>query len=247
MYTSAGKKAGSLVNLFCWAHIRRYFVRAGDANPDQLKYWTHRWLERIRTLYAAHEQLMTAWEQAAAPAPGQAAAAAARLEDARAAWDAAIGAIGAARKKEMAVPGLQEPAKKALATLDREWGGLIAHRDYPMIGQRRETPGRLRTGPVPALESQSRRPARVGAAASARLMPPSRHDSGVTAKQRADAACQHACPQDFRILTPQQPGPMFRHGRRWSPRIPPSSNTFVGRGLATYYSANAAATRWWGE
>jgi transposase len=69
---------------------------------------------------------MTAVKQAAAPAPGQATAAAARLEDARAAWDAAIGAI-AARTKEMAAPGLQEPTKKALATLDRERDGLIAH------------------------------------------------------------------------------------------------------------------------
>jgi len=33
----------------------------------------------------------------------------------------------------MAAPGLQTPAKKALATLDREWDGLAAHRDYPMI------------------------------------------------------------------------------------------------------------------
>ena len=33
----------------------------------------------------------------------------------------------------MQAPGLQEPAKKALATLDREWDGLIAHRDYPMV------------------------------------------------------------------------------------------------------------------
>jgi len=33
----------------------------------------------------------------------------------------------------MAAPGLQEPAKMALATLDREWDGLAAHRDYPMI------------------------------------------------------------------------------------------------------------------
>jgi transposase len=28
---------------------------------------------------------------------------------------------------------LQEPARKALATLDREWDGVIAHRDYPMV------------------------------------------------------------------------------------------------------------------
>ena len=41
--------------------------------------------------------------------------------------------IDEARKKQMHAPGLEEPAKKALATLDREWDGLIAHRDYPMV------------------------------------------------------------------------------------------------------------------
>ena len=41
--------------------------------------------------------------------------------------------IDAACKKQMAAPGLAEPAKKALATLDREWDGLTAHRDYPMV------------------------------------------------------------------------------------------------------------------
>ena len=134
VYQSAGKKADGLVNLYCWAHIRRYFVRAGDANPAQLAHWTTAWLERIKNLYAAHAQLMTAWAEAAAPAPREAAAAAARLDAARAAWDEAIGVIDKARKKQMTAPGLQEPAKKALATLDREWDGLTAHRDYPMIG-----------------------------------------------------------------------------------------------------------------
>ena len=70
VYTSAGKKADSLVNLFCWSHARRHFIRAGDANPAQLAYWTAAWLERIKALYAAHEELMAAWAQAAAPAPG---------------------------------------------------------------------------------------------------------------------------------------------------------------------------------
>ena len=68
------------------------------------------------------------------PAPREAPAAAARLEEAGAAWDEALAVIDEARKKQMAAPGLQEPAKKALATLDREWDGLAAHRDYPMIG-----------------------------------------------------------------------------------------------------------------
>ena len=133
VYTSAGKKADGLVNLYCWAHVRRHFVRAGDANPTQLRYWTAAWLERIKALYAAHEQLMAAWTTAAAPAPGQAGAAAARLQEAHSAWDTALDAIDAERRKQMASPGLQQPAKKALATLDREWDGLAAHREFPMI------------------------------------------------------------------------------------------------------------------
>ena len=134
VYQSAGKKADGLANLYCWAHIRRYFVRAGDANPAQLACWTAAWLERIKVLYAAHAQLTAAWEDAAAVAPREAPAAAARLEEAGAAWDEALAVIDEARKKQMAAPGLQEPAKKALATLDREWDGLAAHRGYPMIG-----------------------------------------------------------------------------------------------------------------
>ncbi len=82
VYTSAGKKADGLVNLYCLAHVRRHFVRAGDANPTQLKYWTAAWLERIKALYAAHEQLMVAWTAAVAPTPGQATAAATRLAQA---------------------------------------------------------------------------------------------------------------------------------------------------------------------
>jgi hypothetical protein len=133
VYESAGKKADGLANLYCWAHVRRHFVRAGDASPVQLKCWTDEWLERIRGLYAAHDGLTAAWQDAAAPAPQEKAAAAARLEKAQGAWDTAITVIDEARKKQMAAPGLQEPAKKALATLDREWDGLIAHRDYPMV------------------------------------------------------------------------------------------------------------------
>ena len=137
VYSSAGKKADGLVNLWCWAHVRRHFVRAGDANPAQLRHWTDAWLDRIRDLYAAHDELMAAWQDTAAPAPRDKprdkTAAAARLDQAYAAWDTAITVIDETRTKQMAAPGLQEPAKKALATLDREWDGLAAHRDYPMI------------------------------------------------------------------------------------------------------------------
>ena len=147
VYQSAGKKADGLVNLYCWAHIRRYFVRAGDANPAQLAYWTAAWLERIKDLYAAHAELMAAWRSRGTRPAGKQAAAA-RLEKAYAAWDGAIRVIDEARKKQMQAPGLQEPAKKALATLDREWDGLAAHRDYPMVGLDNNLAERAIRGPV---------------------------------------------------------------------------------------------------
>ena len=145
VYESAGKKADGLVNLYCWAHIRRYFVRAGDANPAQLKYWTQAWLDRIRDLYAAHDELTAAWQEAAAQ---HEAAAAARLEKAGRAWDSALTVIDQTRKKQAQAPGLAEPAKKALATLDREWDGLAAHRGYPMVSLDNNVAERAIRGPV---------------------------------------------------------------------------------------------------
>jgi transposase len=114
--------------------VRRHFARAGDANPVQLKYWTRAWPERIRDLYAAHDELMAAWQDAAAPvAPEQTAAAARPEEEAYAAWGRCDRRDRRGREGTGETPGLAEPAKKALATLDREWDGLIAHRDYPLV------------------------------------------------------------------------------------------------------------------
>jgi transposase len=152
VYQSAGKKADGLVNLYCWAHVRRHFVRAGDANPAQLKHWTDRWLDRIKDLYAAHDELMAAWQDSDGPCsrdkPRQQTAAPARLDQAYTAWDTALRVIDETRTKQMGAPGLQEPAKKALATLEREWDGLVAHRGYPMISLDNNAAERMIRGPV---------------------------------------------------------------------------------------------------
>jgi transposase len=150
VYESAGKKADGLVNLYCVAHVRRHFIRVGDANPVQLQYWTQEWLDRIRVLYRAHDELAAAWQDAAAAAPQGRQAAAERLEKAYQAWDSAITVIDEARKTQMQAPGLQEPAKKALATLHREWDGITAHRDYPLVSLDNNVAERAIRGPVVA-------------------------------------------------------------------------------------------------
>src|SRR5271157_3214472 len=43
--------------LWCWAHIRRYFLRAGAAHPEAPGDWCDAWTERIAVLYRAHHAL----------------------------------------------------------------------------------------------------------------------------------------------------------------------------------------------
>jgi len=148
VYQSAGKKADGLVNLYCWSHLRRHVIRAGDANPEQLRRWSDAWVARIGDLYAAHRELMAAWQGDAGASAKDKDAAGSRLEDARKAWDTAITVIDETRKQQAKGPGLAEPAKKALATLDREWDGLIAHRDYPMADLDNNLAERTIRGPV---------------------------------------------------------------------------------------------------
>ncbi len=104
--------------LWCWAHIRRYFIRAGDAH-EQLRYWRDAWVARIADLYLAHRAM-------AATSP-----ATVEYATAQAAFEQALDAIDTARHEQMRGPGLHPAARKVLATLDREWDGLARHRDFP--------------------------------------------------------------------------------------------------------------------
>lgn len=104
--------------LWCWAHIRRYFVRAGDAHKE-LASWTTAWLERIGALYVAHRALASVELGSA--------------EHARASegFARALGAIDAARRAEAADEAAHPAAAKVLATLDHEWEGLARHQSFP--------------------------------------------------------------------------------------------------------------------
>ncbi len=104
--------------LYCFSHIRRYFIRAGDAHKV-LRSWRDAWLERFAALYRAHHALR-------ASVPGS-------PEHAVAAEDFAyhLGEIDVVRQKEAADEDLHPAAAKVLATLDHEWEGLLRHGSYP--------------------------------------------------------------------------------------------------------------------
>jgi transposase len=123
--------------LWCWSHIRRRFIRAGDANRKALGAWADAWTARFAVLYAAHARL------AAAPAGTGAHA------RAEAGFTAALEDIDAHRRIQGARPDLLHPAAaKALATLDREWDGLARHRDFPDLPLDNNTAERAIRTPV---------------------------------------------------------------------------------------------------
>ena len=110
--------------LWCFAHIRRYFLRAGAAHPDALGDWCDAWTERIAVLYRAHHAL-------AATIPGTDA-----RQDAAGRWQRAFTDIDAHRilQASDAAKGLLHPAAaKVIATLTSEWDGLARHRDLPQL------------------------------------------------------------------------------------------------------------------
>lgn len=104
--------------LWCWAHARRHVLRAADAD-DQLRYWADAWIRRIADLYLAHRNM-------AAAAVGSA-----EYTEASEAFEQALQVMDTARKEEAKIYSLRPGAKKVLATLDHEWDGLVAHRDFP--------------------------------------------------------------------------------------------------------------------
>ncbi|MGH9294731.1 MAG: IS66 family transposase [Acidimicrobiales bacterium] len=120
--------------LWCWAHIRRYFIRAADAHGS-LRDWSKAWLERIAALYAAHRRFGDA-------EPGSAAAASATTQLA-----VALEVIDRSRKAE-SDGGLHWAAQEVLATLDHEWEGLARHLEYPHLPLDNNRAERALRGPV---------------------------------------------------------------------------------------------------
>lgn len=105
-------KAGHIVLAFCWAHVRRDFVRLGKGWPE-LVAWALTWLRRIRELYRLQRQRLAQRANAAAFAAADTA------------LRQAIAAMHAQATAELADPQLRQPCRKVLHSLLEHWTGLI--------------------------------------------------------------------------------------------------------------------------
>lgn len=128
-------KDGTLVLAFCWAHVRRDFVRIGKGYPE-LKTWALQWLSRIRTLYRLNRERL----RHALGTPEFVAADALLREH--------VDSMAAQRDTELADAKLREPCRKALVSLSEHWSGLTLFVDDPRIPLDNNYGERLIRGPA---------------------------------------------------------------------------------------------------
>lgn len=134
-YQSLGAEVEGLVNLWCWAHARRYVLRCGEGHQS-CKTWAEAWLEAIRTLYRA-------WHACCAADPGS--------EEEIEALDCCrriVTEMEKTRHRQATDATLPEPAKKVLSTLDHEWSGLVAFLEHPGVDMDNNRAERHIRGPV---------------------------------------------------------------------------------------------------
>ncbi len=128
-------KESQLLLAFCWAHVRRDFVRVGKGYPG-LKDWALAWLLRIRELYGLNRERLR-------HAPGSSERTAAELT-----LQQHVATMAAQRDFELDVKTLREPCRKVLESLTRHWDGLTLFVNDPRIPLDNNFGERLIRGPA---------------------------------------------------------------------------------------------------
>lgn len=113
-------KEGNLLLAFCWAHVRRDFVRVGKGYPE-LTAWALTWLRRIRELYRLNRERLRH-----VSGTGKFTAADAKLRQ-------HVASMAEERDTELADEKLREPCRKVLVSLSEHYSGLTLFIDDPRI------------------------------------------------------------------------------------------------------------------
>jgi transposase len=130
-------KDGVLVLAFCWAHVRRDFIRVGKGWPE-LKTWALQWLRWIRTLYRLNDSRLAAQKDAAAFGEADG-----RLRQ-------AVAEMKTQMETELAQADLATPCRKVLESLQEHWEGLTRFVDDPRIPMDNNASERRARGPAVA-------------------------------------------------------------------------------------------------
>jgi transposase len=130
-------KLGRVVLVFCWAHVRRDFVKVGKGWPDH-KEWALAWLRRIRELYCGDRCRRGSKADSA------------EFTAADAELRRAVATMHAQADAELAEPNLPTPCREVLTSLQEHWPGLTRSLDDPRVPLDNNASERRARGPAVA-------------------------------------------------------------------------------------------------
>jgi transposase len=128
-------KSGRIVLAFCWAHVRRDFLRLAKSWPDQ-ESWALDWVAEIGTLYHLNDERLKVRHDAAAFAVADRA------------LRAAVTSLGERGQVQLREPVVHPACQKVLESLGDHWTGLTVFVEHPEVPMDNNTAERSERGPV---------------------------------------------------------------------------------------------------
>ena len=141
-YKSLAKDYDELILAYCWAHVRRDFLKAARSWPE-LERWMFTWVDDIRELYRLNAARLAQWDTGL-PLDQQSSAFAQSQRDLE---------MQLRQMRERCEAHLQESdlhlgTQKVLSSLHNHWDGLTVFVERPEVAMDNNTAERVLRNPV---------------------------------------------------------------------------------------------------
>ncbi len=141
-YKCLAKDFDDLILAFCWAHVRRDFLKAARSWPE-LERWMFTWVEDIRELYRLNAVRLEAWDETL-PLDLQPL----DFSERHQALETKLSQMQACCEAHLQEPTLHLAKHKVLSSLHNHWDGLTVFVGRPEVAMDNNTAERTLRNPV---------------------------------------------------------------------------------------------------
>lgn len=141
-YKSLALACEELILAFCWAHVRRDFLKAARSWPE-LEKWMFTWVDDIRDLYRLNAARLKAWDERL-PLDQQASA----FADNQCNLVTKLRQMQERCEAHLREPELHLAQQKVLSSLHNHWDGLTVFATRPEVAMDNNTAERILRNPV---------------------------------------------------------------------------------------------------
>jgi transposase len=141
-YKSLAKGCDELILAYCWAHVRRDFLKAARSWPE-LESWMFTWVDDIRELYRLNKTRLEEWDKQL-PLDQQSSAFAERQRD----LETKLSEMQERGEAHLQEPELHLAKQKVLSSLHNHWDGLTVFVGRPEVAMDNNAAERILRNPV---------------------------------------------------------------------------------------------------